>query len=141
MRVRIVRRRSEAIAAFNDREWPKADLEHYGAVEPWDENEFRIVASDKMEILGTLHLTIKRGVCEINALIVGEAARGRGVGTMLMQKGEELARSKHVHKIYLETGKGWKAEPFYQKLGYRVNTTLPNHYFGKDFVLYEKLLD
>jgi GNAT superfamily N-acetyltransferase len=140
MKVQIVKRRSKAIAAFNDREWPKADLEHYGAVEPWDENEFRIVASDKKEILGTLHLTIKRGVCEINALIVSDAARGMGVGTTLMQKAEDLARSKNVHKIYLETGKGWKAEAFYQKIGYTVNTIMPNHYFGKDFVLYEKMI-
>lgn len=140
MQLRVQKRRTKAVAAFNDREWPKADREHYGSVARWSAEEFRIVMRDKNAIIGTLHLTIKRGVCEINALIVGKSARGLGVGTALMHRAEEIAREKRAHKMYLETGKGWDAEPFYRKLGFRKNSILPNHYFGTDFVLYEKML-
>jgi GNAT superfamily N-acetyltransferase len=140
MEVRVVDSRSKEIAEFNDREWPKADLEHYGAVEKWREDVVEIAAYEKDAIVGTLQLTISRGVCKINALIVAHNAQGKGIGTALMQKAEELAREEHAHKIWLDTGKGWQAEPFYLKLGYTQNTILPNHYFGKDFILFEKML-
>jgi N-acetylglutamate synthase-like GNAT family acetyltransferase len=140
MRAQVLKKRTKAVAVFNDREWPKADTEHYSAVRRWSEEEIRVVGYDGKKIVGSLHLTIKRGVCEINSLIVAKTARGTGVGTMLMQRAEQLARKKHAHKMYLETGKGWIAEPFYKKLGFRKNTILPKHYFKKDFVLYEKVL-
>ena len=73
MQVQVVKHRTKAIAEFNDREWPKADREHYGSVGRWSEKEFRIVAREKRTILGSLHLSIKRGVCEIHSLIVANS--------------------------------------------------------------------
>jgi GNAT superfamily N-acetyltransferase len=140
MEVRVEKHRSTEIDEFNDREWPIADLEHYGEVEKWREDVVQIVAYDAEAIVGTLQLTISRGVCKINALIVAHDAHGKGIGTALMQKAEELAREEGAHKIWLDTGKGWQAESFYLKHGYRQNTILPNHYFGKDFILFEKML-
>ena len=140
MKLRITKRRTKKIAEFNNREWEHADIEHYGAPQDFSESDLRIAAYKKDEIVGSLALRIKGGVCEIKTLIVGRLYRGTGIGGALMFEAERVAQEYQVHKLWLITGKGWEAEKFYKKLGYRQNTVLPKHFAEKDFVLYEKLL-
>ena len=140
MRLNIVKRRTPSIARFNKKEWRNADTEHYGRPQDFSETQFRIVAREKNGIIGSLKLRIKLGVCEVQSIIVGKKLRGTGVGSALMEKAEQIARKRGIHKLWLETGKGWAAEKFYRKLGYRKNTVLPKHYAKRDFILYEKML-
>lgn len=56
----------------------------------------------------------------VQHLIVAPELRGEGVGRALMEKAEELARSKGVVGIYLKT-LGYQAPEFYQKCGFEVN--------------------
>ncbi len=56
----------------------------------------------------------------VQHLIVAPELRGKGVGRALMQKAEELARSKGVVGMYLKT-LGYQAPEFYQKCGFEVN--------------------
>ena len=53
-------------------------------------------------------------------------------------KAENFGKKLGAHKVYLKTGKGWEAEKFYQKLGYKNVAILRKHHLKKDFVVYEK---
>lgn len=67
----------------------------------------------------------------INDLVVTESLRGRGIGSALLARAEELARGRGCFRMSLETG-GWRtdAHGFYEREGWTDN--------GKWFV---KLLD
>jgi GNAT superfamily N-acetyltransferase len=67
----------------------------------------------------------------VNDLVVTESARGRGIGSALLARAEELARKRGCFRMSLETG-GWRdaAHRFYEREGWTDN--------GKWFV---KLLD
>lgn len=138
MKIKFVRSHTKAIGKFNDKEWQIADIEHYGARLRWTATETRIVALDGTKIVGSLKLNIKRGVCTVETIIVAHDRQGEGVGTALMQNAESFAKRHGTHKMQLETGKGWKAEKLYKKLGYKKIADLKEHYEGQDFVLYTK---
>jgi N-acetylglutamate synthase-like GNAT family acetyltransferase len=53
----------------------------------------------------------------VNHLLVGEAHRGVGVGTMLMDRLEEDARDAGIRRVWLLTV---DAKGFYERRGYRV---------------------
>jgi 16S rRNA (adenine1518-N6/adenine1519-N6)-dimethyltransferase len=77
---------------------------------------------------------------EVARRIVAHDKKGQGIGKLLTLKAEDFGKKLGAHKVYLQTGKGWEAEKFYQKLGYKETATLLNHHFHKDFVIYEKLI-
>ncbi|MBP9719371.1 MAG: hypothetical protein KBD46_02795 [Candidatus Levybacteria bacterium] len=58
-----------------------------------------------------------------------------------MKRIEKVVLEENCHKIYLETGQGWKAEKFYTALGFEKTAALKNHYHKKDFVIYTKYLN
>jgi len=90
-----------------------------------------LVAQDEQgEVLGYAMLQVKsvgadhpillaRTFLYLDDLCVDEAARGRGVGTALMQGARELAKSRGIEKIELNV---WEcnrnAMRFYERLGF-----------------------
>jgi len=128
------------IKEFNRREYKFADLEHYGFETDWTEKKFVITALEGKEMVGVVQLQLKVGVAEIHNMLVAHNKQGQGIGRMLMNKIEEVAKKEGAHKIFLETGKGWGSEKFYQKLGYQKTGKLANHYLKRDFVEYTKFL-
>jgi GNAT superfamily N-acetyltransferase len=56
----------------------------------------------------------------VQHLIVAPELRGKGAGRELMQRAEELARSKGVVGMHLKT-LGYQAKDFYLKCGFEVN--------------------
>jgi amino-acid N-acetyltransferase len=51
----------------------------------------------------------------LRSLVVGESARGKGLGSGLIDRAEQYAASKSARSIYLLTT---AAEPFFKRLGY-----------------------
>lgn len=72
--------------------------------------------------------------------MVGAAMRRKEIGQKLIKKVEDYGRRSGAHKVHLITGKDWKSEEFYKKVGYKKTAVLPNHHFHRDFVIYEKSL-
>lgn len=136
----ITKRKSKKINEFSDREWALADIEHFGKSSKWNEENLYINAVENSDLVGLIHLKISVGVIEIKRLIVSHLRRDEGIGTKLIENVERIALNKNVHKIFLITGKGWKAEKFYQKNGFVQTTELKKHYLKKDWVLYSKFL-
>lgn len=125
--------------ALNE-EWNFLNQAHYGKEVEWQEKKFRFKATENGEILGTIDGKYEAGVIYIGALIVVKKARGKGIGTMLIEKAEALGRKYGAHRTWLITGKYWGENIFYQKLGFKMIGELPDLHFHKDFVIYTRLI-
>ena len=74
----------------------------------------------------------------IEYLWVSEATRGRGLGSELMQEAERQAQALGCSHLLVDTF-SFQALPFYQKLGYQLQMSLPDfphagmqrHYLSK----------
>lgn len=138
MQIKILKNKTQEMKDFSEKEWEKADKEHFGIYNDWTKKKLRLVAKDKKEILGILVLKTQAGTAYISTLIVSQEHRREGVGKSLMNKAEEIAKEESCHKIYLETGRGWKAQSFYESLGYKITGDLKKHYWNKDFIILTK---
>ncbi len=140
MKLTASKNKSKKAAEFSKKEWELEDLEHFGKASGWKEEGFYIQAIEKSEVVGLIHYTLKGGVMEISSLIISNKHRGEGIGTKLIKKLEEIAKKEHIHKMYLITGDGWKAEDFYKKMGFEKTGEHKNHYLNKDWIIYSKFL-
>jgi GNAT superfamily N-acetyltransferase len=75
----------------------------------------------------------------VELLFVPEAMRGRGHGTALMQKAEEIARLRSCNGIWLDTF-SFQARGFYERLGYTVFGTLSDYPPGETRFFMSKTL-
>ncbi|QQA44876.1 GNAT family N-acetyltransferase [Pelagovum pacificum] len=61
-------------------------------------------ATEGDEVLGTGALAVKDGYGEVKSMFTAEAARGRGIGAMILVKIEEWAVALNLPVLKLETG-------------------------------------
>lgn len=138
--IKISKSTWKGIKDFGDEEWPFANLDHYGRKVDYNQKDFIFKATENGNIVGTIKGSHEAGVIYISYLIVAHDKKGHGIGKLLTRESEDFGKKLDAHKVYLMTGKGWEAEKFYQKLGYKRTATLLNHHFHKDFVIYEKFI-
>jgi GNAT superfamily N-acetyltransferase len=78
---------------------------------------FALLLHDEAEALAAgLSGVLAWGWLFVDALWVGDALRGHGIGRALMAGAEDYARGKDCHSAWLDT---FQASGFYEKLGYR----------------------
>jgi GNAT superfamily N-acetyltransferase len=65
----------------------------------------------------------------VELLFVPEDLRGQGHGQALMARAEGFGRERGMTGIWLDTF-SFQARPFYEKLGYTVSGTIPDHPVG-----------
>ncbi len=65
----------------------------------------------------------------IELLVVPEALRGQGLGTSLLARAEQEARARGCIGAWLDTF-SFQARGFYEKLGYALAGTIPDHPIG-----------
>ena len=138
--IKVLRSSYQELKEFGEKEWPFANIEHYGAKVDYNKKDFIFKAIEGGNIVGSIKGSHEAGVIYISYLIIAHDKKGQGIGKLLTLKAEDFGIKLGAHKVYLMTGKGWEAEKFYQKLGYKKTATLPNHHFHKDFVIYEKFI-
>ena len=107
-----------------------------------------IVAEDSGRIIGLvtwiLHGLPKHQLCELDRIAVLPEYRGKGVAKQLfaalVKDADEFYKksSSKLRKLYLLThADNIRAQKFYEKLGFRHETTLKEHYYkGKDEYVY-----
>ena len=122
-------------------EWRAFTHQHYGSGTRWIEKHYRFKAEENGKIVGTIDGRYEPGVLHIAALMVKEDTRGKGIGTMLINKAEEFGKKRGAHRTWLSTGVGWPSGIFYEKLGFTIMAHLPDFYFHKDFVIYTRLIN
>lgn len=125
---------------WSEHEWEKVNLENYGHPIEWVEKKFRFKAEENGKVIGMVAGKFQTGAFYVGDIIISESARGKGVGTLLMQRAEKYARRLGAHMMWLVTGKGLRSNAFYQKLGFKKLADFPNLYFDEDFVIYTKKL-
>jgi ribosomal protein S18 acetylase RimI-like enzyme len=94
-----------------------------------------IVAEEGGTVVGVLHVferpALDKG-CEavVQALVVDEAGRGRGIGEALMREAEAWAagRGLAATSLYTRTDRD-RAHAFYERIGYRLKAT--SHLMGR----------
>ncbi|MDM5188454.1 GNAT family N-acetyltransferase [Bacillus sp. DX4.1] len=106
----------------------QADMQNrlqFVAISPFD---FLYVYEEDSSIFGLLGFRIRENLedvtryGEISIISVDSTARRKGIGQILMDYAEQLAKEQSCIGTWLVSGTQRKeAHPFYQKLGYEVN--------------------
>jgi len=102
-----------------------------------------VVAEEQGKILGivtwTVHDLPKHQLAELNRIAVLPECRGKGIAKLLFQgliktAGEFYKQHKsRLRKLYLLTHESNKrAQRFYEKMGFKHETTLKKHYYADD---------
>ena len=91
-------------------------------------------------VLGGLLGHIWAGWLHVRTLSVATPMRGRGFGRELIKRAELYAIERGCTDAYLDTF-SFQAQPFYEKLGYRVFGMLENHPVGHQHYFMTKKLD
>lgn len=143
MKVKLYKRYgSPRVQTFVKREWKKADAEHYKRKRVrWNPVDLTLVAYRDRRIVGTIQFFLVAGVACLDTLVVAKNQRRQGIGRELMTNLEVTAKEKGAHKIYLETGKNWRAVKFYKALGYKATAKLPNHFFHGNYLQFTKYIN
>lgn len=81
----------------------------------------------------------KQYTAKIHKIYILPSAQGKGVGKLLMQKAEEIAREQKLKKLSFNVNRFNKALNFYENLGYQTvkseDIDIGNGYLMEDFVL------
>jgi ribosomal protein S18 acetylase RimI-like enzyme len=77
------------------------------------------VRSESGRVVGGLTAMVSYETLYIDDLWLAEDARGKDLGTRLMQLAENEGRRRGASLVWLDT-MSWQARPFYEKLGYTV---------------------
>ena len=102
-----------------------------------------IIAVDNGKVVGLttwqLHGLPKHQLCELDRIAVLPECRGKGVAQKLFAalvkaaKAEYKKNKSKLRKLYLLThASNIRAHKFYEKLGFKHETTLKNHYYKKE---------
>ncbi len=100
------------------------------------------IAIEENTVLGVLVSSPKEaGLLWLSWCVVSPAARGRGVAGALITAFHASAKARGVHKTWCDSRVGNAASArMLEKAGYRVVTTLEQHWYGLDFLIWERLL-
>ena len=111
-------------------------------------NHNYIVAEEKGEVIGIvtwlMHGLPKHQLCELDRIAVSPEYRGKGISKLLFQalikdaKQFYKKKKSKLRKLYLLThADNIRAHKFYEKLGFKHETTLKQHYYkDKDEYVY-----
>ena len=102
-----------------------------------------IIAVDNGKVVGLttwqVHGLPKHQLCELDRIAVMPECRGKGVAQKLFSalvkcaKAEYKRNKSKLRKLYLLThASNKRAHKFYEKLGFKHETTLKNHYYKKE---------
>ena len=101
-----------------------------------------IVAVEGDKIIGLItwlmHGLPKHGLFELDRICILSESRGKGIGSQLVDKlvddakGWYREQGESIRKLYLLTHEdNLNAHIFYEKIGFKHETTLENHYYGE----------
>jgi len=91
------------------------------------------IRDEKNQIMGGCNGNIAYGWIYVDQLWVAESLRGKGYGTALMKRAEELGKQKGCVSAAVNT-MSWEAPDFYKKLGYQIE--FERHGLAKNSVYY-----
>lgn len=106
----------------------------------WHEQQEHFVARDGGITLGAATLKIAASLAHIEALVVDQQQRHRGLGRALLGAAEEVASYYNCHKMWIVVPARSPAKMFFERCGYRAEATLAQHSFKLDAAVMRKFL-
>ena len=128
---------ADAFWRTHDRDW-RSELWDFRVV--WHAQTYDIVARDGALAIAGLRLRIAASLAHIDALYVLPAYRKRGLGRLLLARGEELAKYHNCHKVTIEVFAEHAAQAFLERCGYKTEAVLAQHTFKLDTAVLRKFL-
>jgi ribosomal protein S18 acetylase RimI-like enzyme len=101
-----------------------------------------LLAVENNVVLGVLvSSTQEAGLLWLSWCVVSPAARGRGVAGALITAFHASAKARGVHKTWCDSRVDNAASArMLEKAGYRLVTTLEQHWYGLDYLIWERLV-
>lgn len=108
----------------------------------WKEgNTVFLVYRDGKSIAGVLSGYYDSGLFWVDWLVVDPQKRRLGVGMGLMTFLEQTLKTEGVHKLWCDSRTNNKESiSLLKKLNFKKIATVKNHWYGQDFVLWQKFL-
>lgn len=105
------------------------------------------LAQENNRALGFISVELhyqKQSTAKIHKIYLLPSAQGKGIGKLLMQKAEGIAREQKMEKLSLNVNRFNKALNFYENLGYQTvkseDIDIGNGYLMEDFVLEKSII-
>lgn len=95
----------------------EAELDAFDTI---GEGTTHVLVYDGDEPIGTGRFRLKEGIGKVERVCVAKEARGKGIGNIIMETIEQLARKKGYKKLKLHGQT--HAESFYHRLGYETTS-------------------
>lgn len=96
--IRITQKMTPSTLSFLKKEWKTADIKYRGKELNWKKQIQIITAYDNNMLVGVLELNYVTGVMYIEEIIVAFSHHKKGIGTMLMEQAEEIAKKENCIK-------------------------------------------
>jgi GNAT superfamily N-acetyltransferase len=116
----------------------KKDGSNYYTTYSSKEKKLFFAAKDGRKTVGVVSLRIRDKVAGIGAFVVARNCRETGVGSLLLEKCEEVAKKNKCMKIWLWTLPNIKAYKFYKSRGFKEEARLRKHWGGRDLCVMSK---
>lgn len=100
------------------------------------------VALQNDVIVGTVSVVPEGGALYIRGMAILPAARGQGIGELLLRRVESFAVEQGVSRLFLSTTPFLgRAIQLYERYGFRRNSEGPDNLFGTPLFTMEKILE
>lgn len=120
----IKKENKERVISFFKEHWGSSEIVISSGVYKC-ENLDGFICEENHQIIGLVTYIIKNN--EIEIISLDSVQEGKGIGTSLLEKVENLARQKQIKLVSLiTTNDNLNALRFYQKRGYRIASIIPN---------------
>jgi GNAT superfamily N-acetyltransferase len=98
-----------------------------------------LLHNERGDVVGGLHAVSAYDWLIVELVFVPDAMRGRGVGSALLARAEEIARARSCTGVWLDTF-SFQARGFYERLGYQLFGTIEDHPAGAERYFLKKML-
>jgi L-asparaginase II/ribosomal protein S18 acetylase RimI-like enzyme len=132
--VTVSRGDEKDVLRFLRDQWPSVDKEYFGRAVEWTAEPYALVYRRDRKVVGVLKGHFIGGLASVDELMVGDGARGCGLGSLLLGRFEDEARRRRCTRIVLRAVKGSPAEDFYRQRGYHRECVQYGYEFGYDYV-------
>jgi ribosomal protein S18 acetylase RimI-like enzyme len=100
-----------------------------------------LVAKNGKKVVGFCFNQFDNYTIWIDWLGVDEKLRKDGIGTLIIERVITDARKRKAHKVWCDTrSNNEPSKNLMKKLGFREVIELKNHWYGQDFILWERFV-
>jgi len=99
---RIEQKDFEAVAEMTRRHFPQMDMTASKIARRLSKGFYYFVATVEGSVVGFVDIRLREGKAKLMGLVVEEGFQGRGVGSALLNKALEFARTQGKNSVYLE---------------------------------------